>query len=158
MTAKEYLSQYQMIEARLRAIEAMVDEARKELSAINDVSLRSAWPDGQPHGTGTTDPVGNQAAAAADRITQERREELKGLLEDLEIRELKTRAELWRQRMEIEEVIGAVSDPTHHDVLYRRYIQGQKFELIAVETGYSYRHTIRLHGEALLEVAKIIKK
>lgn len=158
MTAKEYLAQYRMIKARLRAIEAMVDEAREELSAINDVSIRSAWPDGQPHGTGTTDPVGNQAATAADKMTQERRDKLRGQLEDLEIRELKVRSELWRQRMEIEEVIGAVSDPAHHDVLHRRYIQGQKFELIAVEMDYSYRHTIRLHGEALLEVAKIMKK
>ena len=158
MTAKEYLRQYRAIASKLRAIDVMIADIRKELSNIGMVSIRSPWPDGQPHGSGTTDPTGSLAAKAADLGTEERREALKSQLLDLEIRELRARSELWKKRIEIEETLGEVLDPIYHDVLHRRYIEGQSFELIAVELNYSYRHVIRLHGEALLEVDKLQKK
>lgn len=158
MNAKAYLSQYGNIKARLRAIEVMIKEIREELTGIEGVSLRSAWPDGQPHGTGTTDPTGTQAVKAAASEIEAHRDKLKGQLQDLEIMELKERAHLWSKRARIENVLGLVSDQTHYEVLHRRYIEGKKFEVIAVEMSYSFRHTIRLHGEALREVDKILKK
>lgn len=158
MTAKEYLSQYGNIKARLRAIEVMIREIREELTSIEGVSLRSAWPDGQPHGTGTTDPTGTQAMKAADAMAEAHREKLRSQLQDLEVMDLKERAHLWARRARIENTLGLVSDQTHYEVLHRRYIEGKKFENIAVEMSYSFRHTIRLHGEALLEVDKILKK
>lgn len=158
MTAKEYLMQYRVIQAKLRAIESMLRDIREELTGLGVGSIRSPWPDGQPHGTGTTDPTGSEAIRAADMMTIERREKLRDQLADLEVREYKARSELWQQRIQIEETIGAVKDPTYNEVLHRRYIEGQTFELIAVEMHYSWRHTIRLHGEALLEVEKIIEK
>ncbi|MBQ6130188.1 hypothetical protein IJI72_00615 [Candidatus Saccharibacteria bacterium] len=158
MNAKTYLSQYGNIKARLRAIEVMIREIREELTSIESVSLRSAWPDGQPHGTGTTDPTGTQAVKAAVSEIEAHRDKLKGQLQDLEIMELKEQAHLWSKRARIENTLGLVSDQTHYEVLHRRYIEGKKFEVIAVEMSYSFRHTIRLHGEALREVDKILKK
>lgn len=157
MTAKEYLIQYRVIQARLRAIESMLRDLREELTGLGAGSIRSPWPDGQPHGTGTTDPTGSDAIRVADAMTEERREQLREQLADLEVREYKARSELWQQRVQIEETIGAVSNPTYNEILHRRYIEGQTFELIAVEMNYSWRHTIRLHGEALLEVEGKIK-
>lgn len=158
MTAKEYLIQYRVIASKLRAIDVLISEIREELSNIGTVSIRSPWPDGQPHGSGTTDPTGSLAAKAADAGAEARREALKEQLLDLEVRELRARSDLWRKRVEIEETLGAVLDPTYHDILHRRYIEGQTFELIAVEMNYSWRHTVRLHGEALMEIDKILRE
>jgi len=155
MTAKEYLQQYKIKQSRLRAIENMIRELREELTSLGAGSLRSAWPDGQPHGTGTTDPTGSQAIKAAEALSEERREKLRSQLIDMMMREYKARAELWRQRCEIEETLGAVRNPTHHDILHMHYMEGRTFEWIAVEIGYSFRHTIRLHGEALKAIDRI---
>lgn len=158
MTAKEYLIQYGLIKSRLRATETIIREIREELTGLGGGTIRSAWPDGQPHGTGTTDPTGNQAAAAADTMAEERREQLRRQLMDLEVREIRARSELWRQRMDIENTISNVKDPIHQDLLRMRYVEGKTFELIAVELCYSWRHTIRIHGEALSEVDKILRR
>ncbi len=158
MTAKEYLTQYRTIQAKLRDIESMLRDIRKELEGIEVGTIRSPWPDGQPHGTGITDPTGSEAIRAAESMTEEAREELRGQLVDLELRELRARSELWRQRIQIEEIIGKVRNSIYHELLHRHYIEGQTFELIAVEMNYSWRHTIRLHGAALLEIEKILKK
>lgn len=156
MTAKEYLMQYRLINARLRSIDAMIAEIREELTGTGMAGIRSPWPDGQPHGTGTTDPTGNQAAKDADSMTEEHREKLRRQLLDLETREIRARSELWRQRVEIEETLGCVEDATLHGLLHRRYIEGKTFELIAVEMNYTYRHIINLHGAALEVVQHII--
>lgn len=158
MTAKEYLKQYRTIASKLRAIDVMIAEIREELSNIGLVSIRSPWPDGQPHGSGTTDPTGSLASRAADTGTEERREALKEQLLDLEVRELRARSDLWKKRVEIEETLSMVLDPTYHDILHRRYVEGQTFELIAVELNYSWRHTVRLHGEALMAMDKILSE
>lgn len=51
--------------------------------------------------------------------------------------------------MRILSAIDAVDDINLQNLLYRRYIQGQKWEKIAVEMHYSYMHVCRLHGQAL---------
>ena len=157
MTAKEYLMQYRIIGARLRAIDSMDREIREELPAWGVAEIRSPWPDGQPHGSGTGDPTGEQAARSADLMAEEYREKLRQQLLDLEVREMRARSELWRQRVEIEETIGKVGDMSLQEVLRGRYIEGKTFELLAVELHYSYRHTTRLHGEALIEIEKILQ-
>ena len=158
MTAKEYLHQYKRIKARLTAIEAIIRDIREELAGLGASTLRSAWPDGQPHGTGTTDPTGNRAATEADRQNEVQRQKLRERLMDLETRELRARADLWERRMEIEDTIGQVADPIQQDILRRHYVAGETFEWIAVELSYSWRHTVRLHGAALLEVEEILRK
>ena len=156
--AKKYMMQYRIIKSRLRAAEAIIEEIREELIGIDDVTLRSAWPDGQPHGTGTSDPTANRAVAAVDSMTEEHREKLKRQLLELEVREIRTRSELWEKRMEIEDTVGRVKDPIQQDLLRMRYIEGKTFELIAVELNYSWRHTMRIHEDALCSIKKIIKK
>jgi len=52
-------------------------------------------------------------------------------------------------RGEIERAIHTVDDPTLRLLLKLRYLDGKKWEQIAVELGYDYRWTLRLHGRAL---------
>lgn len=158
VNAKEYLGQYMITVARLKNVEASLQEIRTELANLTSVEIRSAWPDGQPHGTGTTDPVGERAAADADAELGRERDRLRSLLRDLEVRELRARSDLWKKRNEIENVVGKVSDPVYNRLLHMRYIEGETMERIAVDIGFSWRHTNRLHSEALQIVAGILKK
>lgn len=158
MTTKEFLLQYRVLSSRIGAIDRMIKEIRAELTGVGVATIGSPWPDGQPHGTGTTDPTGAQAIKAAEAVTEVYRQKLRDQLADLEVKGLRARSDLWEKRLEIEEALGQVKDPVHLDILQKAYIEGKRFELIAVELGYSYRHTIRLHGEALIEVDRIRKK
>ena len=141
MTTKEYLLQVRRLNATIKRLDIEISRARAEL-----VTLRSSWPDGQPHGSGgKSDPVGEKAAQLADTIAQ------------IETEQLSTRSRLWYVRSVIVEQIGRVSDPLLQEILYSHYVDGKRFEEIAVNIGYSWRHTIRKHGEALQAMEQIIK-
>lgn len=157
MDAKSYLMQAGIIKARLQYIDAMIDKLRLDIEQMTDVSIKSAWPDGQPHGTKTTDPTGATASRLADK-TNTKRDELRERLVEYEYEQIETRSALWSKQTEILDVIGQVNDPVLFSILVNRYIEGKTFEWIAVNINYSYRHTINLHGKALAEVQKIINK
>ena len=140
MKAKDYLLQCRQIEEQIRQIDTEIQSLRDE-----QILLRSPWPDGQPHGTGKSDPVGDQAAKIVD------------LIQRLEVKQLKKRGELWLKRAEIIETIGLVQDEVLNRLLWLRYVQGVSFEEVAVDMHYSYRHVTRLHGEALQRVEKFMK-
>lgn len=141
MTAKEYLMQVRILDATIKRLDQELRRARDEL-----ITLRSPWPDGQPHGSGSkSDPVGNKAAQLADTITR------------IEEDQLMTRAKLWRVRSEIIAEVGKVQDPLLQEILYSHYVDGKRFEEIAVDIGYSWRHTIRKHGEALQAMEQILE-
>lgn len=50
---------------------------------------------------------------------------------------------------EIKSAIKKMDNPVYKKVLERRYIGLQRWEKIAAEMGYSYRHIINIHGYAL---------
>lgn len=54
-------------------------------------------------------------------------------------------------------MIGALRNKTHAKILRLRYLDGKRWEEIAVATGYTFRHVTRLHGDALQEFARIHK-
>lgn len=132
MTAKEYLSQIRTLETRIKSIDGEIEALRDEVG-----SLRSPWPDGQPHGSGVTNPVEAEAVKLADKLQQ------------LETEQIKTRGRLWVQRMRIIDDIGRIQDNTAVALLTAKYVNGDTFEQIAVDIGYSYRQVLRKHGEAL---------
>lgn len=57
--------------------------------------------------------------------------------------------ELLSVRTEIENVINQIPNETYQELLERRYIQGQRWERIAIEMMYDYRYVLKLHGKAL---------
>lgn len=59
-------------------------------------------------------------------------------------------------KREILGVIGQVPDPAMQTLLELRYIHMWRWERIAGEMNYAFRHTLRLHGRALDEVGKIM--
>lgn len=49
----------------------------------------------------------------------------------------------------ITDALEQMPNETEKTLLMLRYIKGMTFEQVAVEMGYSWRHTLRLHGQAL---------
>lgn len=49
----------------------------------------------------------------------------------------------------INEALESMTSETERTLLVLRYKRGLSFEKVAVELGYSWRHTLRLHGSAL---------
>ena len=63
--------------------------------------------------------------------------------------------ELVNLKIQIAGEINQLEKETHKMVLKERYLHCKKFEEIAVEQNYDYRHITRLHGEALKEFEKM---
>lgn len=140
MTAKEYLLQVHKLDIMIRNLDDEIRKLREE-----EVSIRSTWPDGQPHGSGTTDPTASMAVKLADQLS------------DLEDSHSRTRAELWQKRKEILGTISRVNQPEYNRLLYLRYVESCTWEEIAVDMHYTYQWVAGpLHGNALKEVEKII--
>lgn len=57
--------------------------------------------------------------------------------------------ETLRIRIDIELIINQLEDSVHRRLMRLRYIRGLNFENISVIMNYSWRHTHRLHNEAL---------
>jgi len=140
MTAKEYLMQIRTLDSMIKNIEDEIQSLREETA-----SLRSAWPDGQPRGTGTTDPVGAQAVKIADQLTTAERTHLTYM------------REMYRKREEILNVIEQVNDGECQRLLYLRYVQGYSWEAIAEDIDKSRQWTCTaIHSKALQIVEKIL--
>ena len=55
-------------------------------------------------------------------------------------------------RKSIEETIKSLENSTYRILLTKRYIEGKKWENIAVEMNYAYRHIRRLHNRAINQI------
>lgn len=67
-----------------------------------------------------------------------------------------TKVRLIVEKAKAKELIERLRDkPEYYEVLYRRYIMGDKWERIAVDMNYNYRWVQRLHGRALQALEEI---
>ena len=57
--------------------------------------------------------------------------------------------DLIKRKTEIEKTIDALQNETYRLILKLKYINGDKWESIAVKMNYNYRWTLYLHGRAL---------
>ena len=58
------------------------------------------------------------------------------------------------------DIMGTVSKltrPTEHRIIYLRYIECKTWQAIADDIGYTYQHTVRLHGSALKHLQDVIE-
>lgn len=131
MTGKEYLTEYQRIKARITGKKAQIvelEEALKGLKAIRyDLDKVESSPSGDLLINGLIKIEEKTDSIASDI------ERLVAIAEEITNR------------------IGRMATPAFMDLLTRRYIQGDSFEQIAVDMGYSYKTTINYHGRALVE-------
>lgn len=139
MNAKDFLLRYRVADEKIKMLNAEIE--RIELSAQGG----SANGDGQPHGSGKSDKVGRVASKAADM--------------QLSLEAWKIEQE--RIKMEIIGVLGGVTRRELFEVLQMRYIAprpADEWFNIAHVLKRSVRQAQRLHGEALLEVQRILNE
>lgn len=121
-----YLDSKRRAKAILDEIRNLEDLATKVTVTFNDM----------PGGGGTDDQLGAIVSHIID---------LKA--------DLVTQAKTMKAEQQIVQVvIDAVDDPDQRHLLRLRYINGYKWERVAVEMNYSFRHTLRIHGAALAAV------
>ncbi|RDU22775.1 DUF1492 domain-containing protein [Anaerosacchariphilus polymeriproducens] len=135
MTAKEYLYQLKDIDDLINSNQEEVDRLRALATNI------SVTYSDEPHGSGTSDKVGNTVVKIADLEN-----EINDLIDEL--------IDLKRESISIIKQIKGIRERT---ILIKRYINNKTLEQSAVEMGISYTWTKQLHGIALLEFDKLMK-
>ena len=127
MTAKEYLSRYLVAK---REIDILLDRRQQLWDMMTKVTP-----------TLQADRVQGGQPAKTDEIIAVYRD-----VEDEIFTKIKSLVIIMR---DIERVIDLVSNDRQRDVLKLRYINGLKWEEIAVKLMLDYRWVLRLHGKAL---------
>lgn len=135
MNAKDYLTEYKRIEARVRVLQTEVEKLRTDAEGMN-INL-----DGMPKASGKPDKIARLAIQLAAYETD--------LADEL--------SHLWSKRMEIVGELGKLKEPKHFTILHSRYIEGKTWERIAVDMDITWRYCYMLHGRALTEFEKVLK-
>lgn len=139
VTAKDYLSQYITAGGE---IEALIEETQR-LRSLAEKTTMSFENDGSAAGTRNTDKL----PEAVEKI-MEIEEEIGRRVADLAI-----------LRIDIYNTICKVPDGKLRVILLKRYIGGESFERIAMDTNFTYNHIVKnLHPQGLDEVDKILKQ
>ena len=136
MTAKEFMKQHETVVEKIRHIEIQIFDIEQTLG------IKGVNYDYQPHGSG----ISQVTEATATKLI-----ELREVQRDLVDK-------LWTKRIEIERVIFMIEDATFAELLQRKYIRLQKWEDVAADMKFDSRYIYKLHGKALVEVDKIIRK
>lgn len=125
-TKKAYLWQYRKALQKEKEIEEEIYQLR-----MNKISP-SLVQDGLPHGSGNSDLSGY--AAKMDELFNDLKEQMNKRI-DL--------------RLQISRKIEEMPDETESLLLRYRYIQGLKWEDIALRMEYSWQHIHKIHAKAL---------
>ena len=91
----------------------------------------------------------DQLGGGGGRKVERAAERINGVVEELE----RQRMECARLRLEIGKAIASVPDGRLRVLLRMRYVDGLTWEQIAEEMHYSWRQIVRMHGNALEQVA-----
>jgi hypothetical protein len=135
MTAKEFLWQYQNAQ---REIDAKLDKIRK----LREIATKTTT-------TLNPDKVQSTQDNKMERIITE--------YADM-VTEVENSISLSHNTQNIVSgVIRQIKDPIQRAVLYRRYINGEKFEKISVNMNYCYKQVCRIHGKALDAVKYVLE-
>lgn len=138
MTVKEYLSQLDDLNKKIRHKKQELKEAKRNRGII----IVSDGTDGKVQ-TSFTGSTGKQTESQALRIVS--------LEEDIESKII----EYMELKHELIDQIHDLKDGLCIDILYHRYVRGEKnFTQIACDMGYSYKYIINKHGEALIAFEK----
>lgn len=134
MTAKQYLSQIEILDKR---IQNKLSEEYQLRSLATNISVSNNSERVQTSGSG--DRVGNIVAKIVDVQS-----EIDQIVDDY-----------LKQKADVIHTIESVSVLNFYSVLFMRYIEYKSLDDISSEMGYSLQHVKRLHSQALNEVKKI---
>ena len=138
MTAKRYLQQ-------LRTLNIKIQQREEQIRELKSKAMGS--------GSLTSDSERVQTSISGDKMSENVSRYL-----DLQVEVKELLASYVEKKNEIITAIQKLEDPRYIDILYKRYVALEKFELIAVEMNYDYTWTKKLHFQALEEFAKTHQK
>ena len=132
MTAKEYLRD---IHSYKRIVESLSDQVEAISTEIEGV--KAMRYDRDRVQTSPTNRLEELMAELLPELTRLEAEYIKELV--------RYRTELLKRIS----LIATLPNQLHVTVLTLRYVDGKRWEEIALETDYSFRHITRIHGDAL---------
>lgn len=133
--AKEYLQQVRKAKLHISSLQEEIG-TMKELA----VSIGSISQDEKVMSSVSQDKMADIICKIEDRVA-----------------ELKINmTEYIQLRAEVMATISKVDNDDYQQILYKRYCQMKKWEEIALEMSTSYRHILRNHGKALVEIENIL--
>lgn len=139
MNSKEYLNQYRDMMRLIRNLDAEIEELSERLT-----SIKSTIGDGMPKAPSPESSIEKLHAILSDKIREKK--------------SMRFQAE-WK-RIEVEEVIDAVTDPVYHRLLRDRY--SNLLDWIDVTANLKYKSVpyVRgtLHKQALMAVDEILNR
>jgi len=133
MNIRQFLGRHFEISNAISSKLEQLEELRHLAASASSPTLYES------HCTGTySDRVGRTVARIMD-LDREINEEIDRLVEI---------------KIQIRNMIDALSDSTQRTILERHYILHESWEVIAEKIGYSPRHITRLHNQAVAELEK----
>lgn len=133
--AKRYLLRMKQCDARINAMQDKIDDLYDQATRITPMLKQDVVSGGGNH-----DKVGDAAAKIVDL-----REEIN--------RQIDYYVDLQR---EANDLLNKLTDHVHYTILYRRYMLGDSFAVIAAEIGKGERQTYSLHGDALVALSALL--
>lgn len=136
MTAKEYLQQLQKYKRTAQLYAERIEELYHEATGIKAIVYDK------------------------DRVQvspEDRMEKIFMRIDSEAEKYAKARARYDREVRKRVEMIASLENPVHVELLTLRYVDGLKWEEIACAMGYTFRHTTRLHGDALGAFGRMFK-
>lgn len=133
MTAKEYLQQVKIRDARIQNLQRDKETLRQMMFSFG--------------GAGDGERV--QSSRDNDKFGT-----LYGRIDEKERQITDAIDELVDFKLKVSKEINDLEDERYIIVLYKRYIQFDSWERIAVDMGYNMRYVQQLHGQALIEFKK----
>lgn len=125
---KEYLKTYRGMVLREKSLKEDIQELR-----ANEMFPSAVKYTDMPKGGNRSGDLSDYAAKISEKIEKLKEQYFLTIV----------------RKMEIKEKIRRVNDAELQEILELRYIHFYSWEKIATERGYTYRHVLRLHGEAL---------
>ena len=137
MTAKTYLS-------KIRALDIKIYDSMEELAQLKALATKV---------TSAMDGEVVSSSKNPDKMTDVVAKIIK--LQELLNRDVDKYVDNKREALEL---LADLENPIHYKILHSRYVLYKTWEQIACEIGYTYQWVCQLHGVALLEFEKIMKK
>ena len=96
---------------------------------------------------------------SADRIQSTPKNKLEEAVVKLSDRLERIDNEVAKVSLEIDDRVKSIemlSNDTYKNILFKRYVEDKSFVEISVELQYAYNYTCTLHGEALVDLSKVL--
>lgn len=129
MTAKEYLSEVQRLQTIIEQKQERIKEIRESASTVRGVRFDLE----KVQGSGRTDKIGDSVAKIIDLETEVENDMM---------------SIIYRKHEMIEQ-IHALGNYRYIQLLYKRYIEFKRLQIVAAEMDFTYEYVLELHKKAL---------